>query len=373
MSLMFARVRPLSPLQKLLHVPWLVLALVAALGCIGVGTLYSVAGGSFEPWAHVHGWRVVAGLCLALGCAFVPFAVWQRLAVPIYVVAFGLLVAVPLVGVEALGARRWLSGGGLSVQPSELMKVALVFVLAAYYQALRPERVSHPFGLIIPLVLIGAPVLLTLRQPDLGSAVLLATIGLGTMFLAGVSLWYFVGGAVAVIASVPLLVPYLHDYQRRRIETFFNPEGDPLGAGYHILQSKIALAAGGMSGQGYLKGTQTQLDFVPEKMTDFIFVAIGEEWGLVGGIALLAIYGLLTILLVALALRARTRFARLMIMGPTLALMAYVVINIGMVSGVVPVVGVPLPLISYGGTSLMTLMWGIGIAMSAHVHRSQTG
>jgi rod shape determining protein RodA len=372
MSLMFARVRPLSPLQKVLEVPWLVMTLVAALGCVGVATLYSVAGGSFEPWAHVHGWRVAAGLGLALGCALIPFDVWQRMAVPIYVVAFGLLCAVPLVGVDALGARRWLSLGGFSLQPSELMKVALVFALAAYYQALRPERVSHPFGLIVPLVLIGAPVFLTLRQPDLGSAVLLAAIGIGTVFLAGVSLWYFVGGAVGVIASVPLVVPYLHDYQRRRIETFFNPDGDPLGAGYHITQAKIALAAGGMSGQGYLKGTQTQLDFVPEKMTDFVFIAIGEEWGLVGGVALLAAYAVLAVLLVALALRARTRFARLMIMGPTLALMAYVVINVGMVSGVVPVVGVPLPLVSYGGTSLMTLMWGIGIAMSAHVHRSQT-
>lgn len=373
MSMMFARVRPLSPLQKLLEVPWLVLASVAALGCIGVATLYSVAGGSFEPWAHVHGWRVVAGLGLALGCALIPFPVWERLAVPIYVVVFGLLMAVPLVGIEALGARRWLTLGGFSLQPSELMKVALVFALAAYYQVLRPECVSHPVGLVIPLVLIGAPVLLTLRQPDLGSAVLLAAIGLGTMFLAGVSLWYFVGGAAAVIAIVPMIVPYLHDYQRRRIETFFNPEGDPLGAGYHIIQAKIALAAGGMSGQGYLKGTQTQLDFVPEKMTDFVFIAIGEEWGLVGGVGLLMLYGLLSVLLIALALRARTRFARLIIMGPTLALMAYVVINIGMVSGVVPVVGVPLPLISYGGTSLVTLMWGIGIAMSAHVHRSLSG
>jgi rod shape determining protein RodA len=220
-------------------------------------------------------------------------------------------------------------------------------------------------------VLILGPVVLTLRQPDLGSAVLIAAVGLGIVFMAGVSLWYFAGGAVALGVGLPLIGPQLHDYQRRRIETFLNPEADPLGAGYHITQAKIALAAGGTSGQGYLKGTQTQLDFVPEKMTDFVFVMIGEEWGFMGGVAVLVLYGLLITSLFIMAFQARTRFARLMTIGPALMLMAYVGINIGMVTGIVPVVGVPLPLISYGGTSLITLLWGIGIAMSAHIHREQ--
>jgi rod shape determining protein RodA len=368
---MFARVRALTPGQKLARFPVITFALVVALCATGVVTLYSVAGGSFEPWALRHALRCGAGLALILACAAIPIKIWRRLALPIYLVVFVLLLLVPVMGVDALGARRWLSLGGFSFQPSEVMKVAMVFALATYYQALPPSKVSYPGWLVVPVVLILGPVVLTLRQPDLGSAVLIAAVGLGIVFMAGVSLWYFAGGAVALGVGLPLIGPQLHDYQRRRIETFLNPEADPLGAGYHITQAKIALAAGGTSGQGYLKGTQTQLDFVPEKMTDFVFVMIGEEWGFMGGVAVLVLYGLLITSLFIMAFQARTRFARLMTIGPALMLMAYVGINIGMVTGIVPVVGVPLPLISYGGTSLITLLWGIGIAMSAHIHREQ--
>jgi rod shape determining protein RodA len=373
MKPMFARARSLSPGQKLMRFPWVTFVVVAALCAIGVVTLYSVGGGSAEPWAMRHGVRCGAGLALIVACAVVPIDVWRRLALPIYVAVFAVLILVPVMGVDALGARRWLTLGGLSFQPSEVMKLAMVFALATYYQALPAHKVSYPGWLVVPLVLIAGPVMLTLRQPDLGSAVMLAAVGCGTVFVAGVSLWYFAAGAGVLAVGLPLLAPHLHDYQRRRIDTFLNPESDPLGAGYHITQAKIALAAGGVSGQGLLKGTQTQLDFVPEKMTDFVFVMIGEEWGFVGAASVLVVYGVLIAALIFMAMRARDRFARLMIMGPALMVMAYVSINVAMVTGIVPVVGVPLPLISYGGTSLMTLMWGIGVAMSAHVHRPQSG
>jgi rod shape determining protein RodA len=223
---------------------------------------------------------------------------------------------------------------------------------------------------LLALAMIAAPAVLTVRQPDLGSGLLLAGIGLGIMMLAGVSLWYFAAGFTAVGVALPFLLTHLHGYQRRRIEVFLDPERDPLGAGYHIAQARIALGAGGLHGQGYLQGTQSQLDFLPEKMTDFIFVAIAEEWGFIGGAAVLALYAVIVISLFGMALRSRTLFSRLVISGAAIMLSMYVIINIAMVTGLVPVVGIPLPLVSYGGTSMLTMMVALGIAMSAHAGRN---
>lgn len=368
---MFETRHPLTLTAKLARVNWAVLALAGGLAAIGAATLVSVSGGSFSPWAERHTLRCVAGLAIVVAFALVPVRVWMGLAGPVYLAALALLLAVPFAGVEALGARRWLNIGGVSIQPSEIMKVALVLILARFYAALPPQSVSRLQWVAVPLILIAVPVALTIRQPDLGTAMLFAGLGLGIMFLAGTSLWYFAGGGVAAVLALPIAASRLQDYQRRRIEIFLDPGQDPQGAGYHITQAKIALGNGGMSGQGYLQGTQSQLDFIPEKMTDFIFVIIGEEWGFVGTVTVLVLFAALIGLLFAMALQSRSTFGRLLIAGAALSLSIYVVINVAMVTGLVPVVGVPLPLISYGGTSMMTLMVALGLAMSAHVHQGQ--
>jgi rod shape determining protein RodA len=282
-----------------------------------------------------------------------------------------LLALVPIIGFEAMGARRWLGTPSFGFQPSELMKIALVLMLARYYQWLPKAAVSRPLYVLIPTLAIALPVVLTLEQPDLGTATLFAIVGFGMMFLAGVSYWYFIVAGAGAIAAIPIVYSMLHDYQRKRIETFLNPESDPLGSGYHIMQSKIALASGGFTGQGYMKGTQSQLDFLPEKHTDFIFTMIGEEWGFVGTMAILAVFAALQLTLIAMALASHNRFARLLIAGASLGLFVYVFINVAMVTGLVPVVGVPLPLVSYGGTSMITFLFAFGLAMCGFVHRKR--
>jgi rod shape determining protein RodA len=356
---------------KLWRVNWAVIVLVTALAAIGSMTLYSVAGGSAQPWAERHTLRFVAILAVVLVMAVLNPAIWRALAYPVYALAVLLLALVPWIGIEALGAKRWIGVGGMTFQPSELMKVALVAALARYYQWLADDRLSRPLFVLIPLAMILVPVLLTLRQPDLGSALLFASIGLALMFFAGVSLFYFIAGGGAVLAALPFIWANLHDYQRRRVETFLNPESDPLGAGYHISQSKIAIGAGGVSGKGYMQGTQSQLDFVPETHTDFIAAIIGEEWGFAGLVTVLGLFAVLLLLMSAMAWRCQNRFGQLLIIGSAISFFLYVFINLAMITGLVPVVGVPLPLVSYGGTSMTTLMLGLGLAMSAHVHGAQ--
>ena len=315
--------------------------------------------------------RLLIGVGLILGVAVVPLRFWLGLSYPAYLAALIALALIPLIGSEALGARRWLRFGEFSVQPSEFMKVALVAALARYYQWLPPERVSRPLWVGLPFIAIAAPVLLVLRQPDLGTAVLFASVGLGLMFLAGVNVLYFAGGGLAIAGLAPILWTYLHDYQRRRILTFLDPERDPLGAGYHVLQSKIALGSGGLVGKGYMQGTQGQLNFLPEKQTDFIFTVLGEEWGFVGGLTLICLYAVLTLLLLGMALVCRSQFARLLCGGSALVIFIYASVNVAMVTGVVPVVGVPLPLVSYGGTAMLTIFAGLGLAMCGYVNRQE--
>ena len=364
---------PRTLIEKLGQLNWLLLVVLCLLAGIGLVALYSVAGGAWSPWAERHAVRFLAGLALLLAISVVPLRVWADLAWPTFLAALCLLALVPVLGTEALGARRWLSVAGLSFQPAELMKVALVAALARYYQALSPRLVSHPLWVLLPVLAIAAPVVLTARQPDLGSAVLIVLIGLGLMLMAGVNLLYFIGAGLGALASIPYALTHLHDYQRRRLDTFLDPGKDPLGAGYHITQSKIALGSGGVSGKGFLGGTQSQLDFLPEKHTDFIFTTIGEEWGFIGTVTVLALFGLLLTVLAGMAMAAGTRFARMLVVGATLTVFGYAAINVSMVTGLVPVVGVPLPFVSYGGTSMLTLMCGLGLAMCAWVHRDERG
>lgn len=360
-----------SPAAQAWALPALAVAATCLLAVAGTAALYSVAGGSYEPWAERHAVRFLASCAGVLVLAALPPRIWLGAAYPVYAVSLGLLALAPVAGVEASGAQRWLSLGGLSFQPSEMMKVALVLALARYYQERSGQPVSHPATVAVPLAMIAAPVALVLKQPDLGSAVLIAALGVGLVWLAGLSWLYVLAGGVLAVIAAPLVVAGLHDYQRRRLEVFLNPEIDPLGAGYHIAQSKIALGAGGLTGRGYLQGTQSQLDFLPEPHTDFAFTIVGEEWGFAGALVLLAVYATLLLALLAMALSARQPFARLVIAGSSITIFLYVLINIAMVTGLAPVVGVPLPLISYGGTAMATVMAGLGLALSAHVRAAQ--
>jgi rod shape determining protein RodA len=363
---------PRSITSKLWYVNWPVIAVASLIATIGCAALYSVGGGSFQPWAERHAMRFLIATAILLAMAMVRIHIWLRAAYVVYALALVALALVPIIGVDALGARRWLGFGGVTFQPSELMKLALVAALARYYQWLPVPLVSRPGWVIIPLLLIAVPVALTLRQPDLGTAVLFGITGLTLMFLAGVSIFYFLAGIAGVVAAAPFIWSNLHDYQRRRVETFLNPDLDPLGSGYHIAQSKIAIGSGGMWGKGFVLGTQSQLDFVPEKHTDFILTILGEEWGFAGLSVLLLLFAVMLVLIILMAWRCQNRFGRLVIAGIAITLFVYVFINTAMVTGLVPVVGVPLPLVSYGGTSMMTLMIGLGLAMSAYVHRDES-
>lgn len=358
--------------KKLILLNWPFLLLITAIALVGAAALYSVAGGAFEPWATRHVVRYCIGLALLFTVAFSDIRFWLRGAYPIYLAVLFLMALVPLIGVESGGARRWLGYGELSFQPSEIMKIALVLALARYYQWLPPEKIWRPDALIPPVLMIGIPAALALTQPDLGTAALFAIIGGGMLFLAGVS-WFYFGAVIAgVVAALPHIWEKLHDYQKERVLTFFDPERDPLGSGYHILQSKIAIGSGGLSGKGFMQGTQAQLNFLPEKHTDFIFTMFSEEMGFAGALALLALYVLVIVFIVFMALRCRSIFAKLVAGGIGLTLFAYVFINVAMVTGLVPVVGVPLPLVSYGGTSMLTMIIGLGFVLNAHVNRKVT-
>jgi len=363
-------------LAKLLYFNWGLLALAVAAAGVGWLMLYSVAGGASEPWAAAHATRFGLALCLMFAVALTPIWFWRNMSVLAYLGALGLLVFVELKGTIGMGAQRWIDLGFIRLQPSELMKLALVMMLAAYYDWLALARVSRPLAVLVPGMMIALPVALTLRQPDLGTAILLAAGGGAVMFVAGVHWLYFAVLAAAAIAVVAAVFAsrgadwqLLSDYQYRRIDTFLNPDMDPLGAGYHITQSKIALGSGGFSGRGYMQGTQSRLNFLPEKHTDFIFTTLAEEFGFVGGMSLLAIYVLIVVFCIAVALRAPGRYGALMTLGVAVTFFLFFSVNMAMVMGLLPVVGVPLPLVSYGGSAMLVLMIALGLVQSAHIHR----
>lgn len=365
-----------SIISKLGQFDWLLVLALSVLASTGFLMLYSVAGGSITPWAKSQMIRFVIGLTGMVIVGLIHMKYWQRLSLPMYLFAFLLLIAVEFMGNVGMGAQRWINIGGIQVQPSELMKITLVMVLARYYSWLSPERVSHPVWVIIPLVLIALPVILVLKQPNLGTSVMLVAGGLGVMFLAGVSLWYFftftlLGGSLVTAVMISKGTPWqlLKDYQYRRIDTFLNPENDPLGAGYHILQSKIAFGSGGIDGRGFLQGTQSYLHFLPETHTDFIFTALAEEFGLVGSLSVLALYVIILLLCFFILLRIKSRYARLVVSGVAISFFLYLIINTSMVMGIIPVVGIPLPMISYGGTSMLVLLFGFGLIQSALASR----
>jgi len=363
-------------LRKILHLNWPLVFLITAVASTGFLMLYSVGGGEIDRWAEPQMQRFAVGMVAMIGLAFVPIWFWRSIAIPAYLFCLVLLVAVDLVGHTTMGAQRWLDIGPIRLQPSELMKVALVLMLAAYYDWLDLDRVSRPLWVLIPVLLILLPTGLVLVQPDLGTAMMLTLGGAFTAFAAGVSVWYFVavfgvaGGAVfAVLESRGTSWQLLHDYQFRRIDTFLDPTSDPLGAGYNITQAHIALGSGGWSGRGFMQGTQSRLNFLPEKHTDFIFTTLAEEFGFVGSLSLLVLYILIVGFCLHSALTNRDRFGALMTIGIAATFFLYFAVNMGMVMGLLPVVGVPLPMVSYGGTQLMILLMAFGMVQSAHVHR----
>jgi rod shape determining protein RodA len=359
----------MSLAEKLWQVSWGVLLVLAAVCGIGFAMLYSAANGSWDPWASRQAARFGIGIALLLTAALVDIRHWMRVAYPFYGVALILLGAVDVMGADAMGAQRWIDLKVIQLQPSELMKVALVLALARYYHGIATDQVGRISMLLIPLMLVVVPVLLVLKQPDLGTAIMLLASGGAMFFLAGVEVWKFAVVLAAGIGAVPLAWHFLHGYQRARILTFLDPERDPLGTGYHILQSKIALGSGGILGKGFLLGTQSHLNFLPEKQTDFIFTMLAEEFGIVGGLVLLGLYVLLLAYGIAVGLRSRNQFGRLLAMGITVTFFLYVFVNIAMVMGLIPVVGVPLPLISYGGTAMLSILFSFGLVMSVYIHR----
>ena len=353
-----------APLSE---IPWRVIGLVLAIGCFGLVVLYSAAGGSVRPWAFPQGVRFFVFLGGAMVLSRVPVEWWKRGALPAYGVLLVMLLLVELLGAVRGGSQRWLDLGFIRLQPSELMKVAIVLACARFYDLLPPAEIRR-FGAIWPAaVLIGLPGALVMLQPDLGTALMICGGGATVVFLAGVPLRLFVGGALSAAVGLPLAVNFLlHDYQRNRVLIFMNPESDPLGTGYHISQSKIAIGSGGIFGKGFLNGTQSHLDYLPEGQTDFVFATMAEEWGLVGGVLLIAAFFLVIRWGISVSLRAQGRFARLTAAGLATTIFFYVAINLMMVMGLAPVVGIPLPLVSFGGSAQMTTLLCLGILLSIH-------
>jgi rod shape determining protein RodA len=350
-----------APIAQL---PWKLIFLVLAIGLFGGIVQYSAAGGSVMPWALPQGIRFVAFLGMACLMSYIHPDRFKAAAFPAYVIILVMLIGVELLGFVGGGAQRWLDLGFIRVQPSEWMKPVIILAVARFYDLLPPGEIRSWSAIWPAGALIGVPAALILIQPDLGTASMVVFGGLAVMFLAGLPLRLFVGGAAAVAIVVPVAFHFLHDYQQKRVTIFLNPEADPLGAGYHISQSKIAIGSGGIFGKGFLHGTQSHLDYLPEGHTDFVFATMAEEWGLLGGLFLIFCFFLIIRWGMGVALDTKGRFARLTAAGLTPTIFFYVAINLMMVMGLAPVVGIPLPLFSYGGSAMMTVMLCLGMLMS---------
>ena len=366
---------PTGP-RNVLYLNWPLALLLVAVASIGFLMLYSVAGGNIERWAEPQMKRFGVGFFAMIVVAMVPIWFWRNVSAVAYTISLILLLAVELFGEVGMGAQRWINLGFMRLQPSELMKITLVMLLAAYYDWLPLKKISHPLWVAIPVGLIMLPTALVLNQPDLGTSILLVTGGGALMFMAGVHWAYF---AAVIAAGISLITAVfqsrgtawqlLKDYQYRRIDTFLDPAADPLDAGYHITQSKIALGSGGWTGRGFMQGTQSRLNFLPEKHTDFIFTTLSEEFGFVGAAALLMLYALIIIFCIVSAMNNANRYGALLTLGVAMTFFLFFSVNMAMVMGLIPVVGVPLPLVSYGGSAMLVLMVAFGLVQSAHVHK----
>ena len=350
--------------QPLARLPWRLIFMISSITGFGLVVLYSAAGGHFAPWANKQALVFVFFLGVAIAISTVKESTLKALTFPVY----GLIV-IMLFGVEALGlvkkgAQRWLEIGPMRLQPSEFMKPAIVLTLARFYELLPAGEIRKWRAVWPALLLLGVPAALILVQPDMGTCIMVMLCGITVMFLAGLPMWYFAGSAIALAAAAPIVFAMMHDYQRKRVLIFLDPESDPLGAGYHISQSKIAIGSGGIFGKGFLNGSQSHLDYLPEGQTDFVFATMAEEWGMVGGVLLIVAFALVIRWGMRVSENSPTRFGQLTAAGLSGTIFFYVAINLMMVMGLAPVVGVPLPLVSFGGSAVMTVMICIGILMS---------
>ena len=354
-----------SVVERILKLNWRLIFLILALAVIGFFMLYSAAGGSLYPWFFKQAIYFSVFFLVMILIAIIDIRFWLQTAYIYYFIALALIVVVGIVGYNAMGATRWVRVGGFVLQPSEIMKICLVFALAKYFNNIDADDTQQIKYVIIPVIMIVVPVIFIFNQPDLGTAIIVLLAGVSVLFLAGVGIWKFVVTGVLGLIFIPFLWIFMfHDYQKQRVLNFINPDNDPLGSGYNIIQSKIAIGSGGFFGKGYLQGTQGQLEFLPEKQTDFIFTMLSEEMGLVGSMLTIMIYVVIIYIGNKIALKTKHQFGRLLVLGIINILFIHVFINIGMVTGLLPVVGAPLPLISYGGTITASILIGFGLLLN---------
>lgn len=355
--------------KQLLRLSWPILGVSFALVFLGLIMMLSAGGGDWSVYARPQLIRLPVALIGMTLLALMPMRLLMDYAYAIYLICVLVLLGVDIIGHVGMGAQRWLNIGGVTVQPSEFMKLALILALARYFHQLQPDDIRRFNFLIPPLIMIAVPAFFILRQPNLGTTSIVVGVGVVMLFLAGMPWRYFIGAAISAIIAAPLGWQFLHDYQRQRVLTFLDPEKDPLGAGYNILQSMIAIGSGGFFGKGYLQGSQSQLDFLPEKHTDFIFTMLAEEFGFIGSITLLGLYAAFIYMSMQVAMRSKSTFGGMVAAGVGVLVFIHVMINCAMVMGMIPVVGVPLPLLSYGGSVFMSMLLALGLLLNATLNR----
>jgi len=354
--------------EKLLSVDYFLILIVLSIGAISVFAIYSTESGNFSYFTKNHLFRLLAFFSMFLVLSFVRISTWYRHAYVFYLIALFLLILVIFFGLTASGSKRWINLYLLNFQPSELMKIAVIVCFARYYHRIQSADLQSYKFLLQPMILLIIPCYLVIQQPDLGTSILIAGSGIAIIWLAGLNIKFFVYSSLLLLVSLPFAISFLKPYQKSRILTFFNPDRDPLGAGYQIIQSKIAIGSGGFFGKGFLKGTQSYLEFLPEKHTDFIFTLFSEEFGFLGSIILLLLYVLLIYRIISIGFFVRSFFAKLYCFGFATAIFLYVFVNISMVLGLLPIVGAPLPIMSYGGSSMLSIMLGLSIVMSCKIY-----
>ena len=354
--------------EKLKNIDYFLILIVMMLGAISVFAIYSTEGGEFNYHTKNHLVRLIAFFGMFVVLSFVRITFWYKNAYLVYIFCVSLLVITLFFGLMASGSRRWLDLYFLNLQPSEIMKIAIIVCFARYYHRMQTTEIQNYKFILVPIILLIIPCYLVIQQPDLGTSILIAGSGIIIIWLAGLNIKYFVYSGLLLLVSLPFVISLLKPYQKSRILTFFNPERDPLGAGYQIIQSKIAIGSGGFFGKGYLKGTQSYLEFLPEKHTDFIFTLFSEEFGFLGSIILLLLYILLIYRIISIGFYAKSFFSKLFCFGFASAIFLYIFVNISMVLGLLPIVGAPLPIMSYGGSSMLSIMLGLSIVMSCRIY-----
>ncbi len=357
-----------SFIDKLKAVDYFLLIIVAIIGSMSIFSIYSTENGNFSFYTKNHLTRFLVFFSMFLVLSFVRVSFWYRQAYIFYILGILLLLIVIFFGISASGSKRWINLFIMNLQPSELMKIAIIVCFARYYHRIHSSDIQSYKYLLQPIILLLIPCYLVIIQPDLGTAILIAGSGLAIIWLAGLNLKYFIYSGLILLVSLPFVISILKPYQKLRILTFFNPDRDPLGAGYQIIQSKIAIGSGGLLGKGFLQGTQSYLEFLPEKHTDFIFTLFSEEFGFVGSMVLILLYALLIYRIIRIGFSSRSFFAKLYCFGFASALFLYIFVNIAMVVGLLPIVGAPLPIMSYGGSSMLSIMLGLGIVMSCKIY-----